>query len=63
MLNLRSFSVFWVGALFLQNGYLHCCARDGFQFYTFFLFFFAGIVWGYFWGERILKIPEDETDF
>ncbi len=60
MLNMKVFSIFWGGALLLQNGYQFVSERDGFSLYNFLLFFISGITWGYFWGQRLIKNEENK---
>lgn len=60
MFNIKVFAIFWGGALLLQNGYQFVSERDGFSLYNFLLFFVAGITWGYFWGQRLMKNEETE---
>jgi hypothetical protein len=55
---MKAFAIFWGGALLLQNGYQFVSERDGFSLYNFLLFFIAGIIWGYFWGQRLMKNEE-----
>jgi len=60
MYNMKAFAIFWCGALLLQNIYQFVSERDGFSLYNFLLFFVAGITWGYFWGQRLMKNEETE---
>jgi hypothetical protein len=62
MFNTKVFVIFWGGALLLQNGYQFVSERDGFRIYNFLLYFIAGILWGYFWGRKLLKFQEDDTN-
>jgi len=58
MFNIKAFAIFWGEALLLQNIYQFVSERDGFRLYNFLLFFIAGITWGYFWGQRLMKNEE-----
>jgi len=55
---MKAFVIFWGGVLLLQNIYQFVGERDGFRLYNFLLFFIAGIAWGYFWGQRLMKNEE-----
>ncbi|MEB3121205.1 MAG: hypothetical protein VKL41_08270 [Snowella sp.] len=61
MFNTKVFVIFWGGALLLQNGYQFVSERDGLSIYNFILYFISGIVWGYFWGKRLLKFQGDDS--
>ena len=62
MFNTKVFVIFWGGALLLQNGYQSVSERDGLSIYNFLLYFIAGILWGYYWGSKLIKIENKDAN-
>jgi hypothetical protein len=62
MFNTKVFVIFWGGSLLLQNGYQFVSERDGLSIYNFLLYFIAGILWGYYWGSKLIKIENQDAN-